>query len=240
VALTSTKQNIDLASSGLEQAQVALGAVQGFVGSADSGLENTGVMLGTMSGIMSDDLPGVIEDTQSSLRAAEEGAAVIEQVLQGLNTISRLTGQTYAPEVSLTEGFARISESLDTLPPTLAELDESLSAAGENLDDVRTSVALLPAPLDETAAVLGEAQTSLDSYSKVLDELTQKVSNLQHSLPTWARAVVLALYVLLVWLAISQIGLLWQGWEMVSEDPSLLERRVRELERKVNELPSHG
>lgn len=240
VALTSTKQNIDLASSGLVQAQVALGAVQGFMGSADSGLENTGAMLGTMSDIMSDDLPGVIEDTQRSLSAAEEGAAVIEEVLQGLNTISRLTGQTYAPEVSLTEGFAGISESLDALPETLADLDDSLSAARENLDGIRTSVGMLPAPLDETATILGNAQTSLDSYSAVLDELAQKVGNLQASLPSWARAIVIALYILLIWLAISQIGLLWQGWEMVSEDTGLLEDRVSELERKVEGLAGRG
>jgi hypothetical protein len=239
-SLTSTKQNLDLASRGVEQARVVLGATQDFMDSADSGLENTSIMLGSVSDIMADNLPDVIEETQRSLSAAEEGAAVIERVLYGLNAISALTGQTYAPEVSLTEGFAGISESLDTLPRTLAELDESLSAAQENLDDVQTSVALLPAPLEETETVLDDAQTSLESYSSVIAELTQKASNLQESLPRWTRAVVFALYFLLIWLAISQIGLLWQGWEMVSEDPGLLEDRVSELERRVEELVGQG
>jgi len=239
-SLTSTKQNLDLASRGVEQAQVVLGATQGFLESADSGLENTSVMLGSVSDIMADDLPDVIEETQRSLTAAEEGAAVIEQVLYGLNAISALTGITYDPEVSLTEGLADINESLDTLPATLAELDESLSAAQENLDALQTSVTLLPAPLEETETVLDEAQTSVESYSSVIEKLTQKVSNLQESLPNWTRAVVFALYFLLLWLAISQIGLLWQGWEMVSEDPGLLEDRVRELERRVEELVGRG
>ena len=239
-SLTSTKQNLDLASRGVEQAQVVLGATQGFLESADSGLENTSVMLGSVSDIMADDLPDVIEETQRSLMAAEEGAAVIERVLYGLNAISALTGITYDPDVSLTEGLAGINESLDTLPATLAELDESLSAAQENLDGLQTSVTLLPAPLEETKTVLDEAQTSLESYGSVIEELTQKVSNLQESLPNWTRAVVFALYFLLLWLAISQIGLLWQGWEMVSEDPGLLEDRVRELERRVEELVGRG
>jgi len=239
-ALTSTKQNLDLASRGLEQAQVALGATQGLMESADSGLENTSVMLGSVGDIMADDLPGVIEESQRSLSAAQEGAAVIEQVLYGLNAISRLTGVTYDPDVSLTEGFAGINESLDTLPETLAELDESLSAAQENLDGVQTSVAQLPAPLEETGAVLDEAQASLESYSSLIEELTQKVSNLQRSLPNWTRAAVLATYFLLIWLSVSQIGLLWQGWEMVTQDPSLLEDHVRELEQKVEGLVSQG
>ena len=239
-ALTSTKQNLDLASRGLEQAQAALGATQGLMESADSGLENTSVMLGSVGDIMADDLPGVIEESQRSLSAAQEGAAVIEQVLYGLNAISRLTGVTYDPDVSLTEGFAGINESLDTLPETLAELDESLSAAQENLDGVQTSVALLPGPLEETSAVLDEAQASLESYSSLIEQLTQKVSNLQRSLPNWTRAAVLATYFLLVWLAVSQIGILWQGWEMVTQDPSLLEHRLRDLEKKAEGLVSQG
>jgi hypothetical protein len=239
-SLTSTKQNLDLASRGLEHAQVALGAMQDFLESADSGLENTSVMLGSVSDIMADDLPDVIEETQRSLSAAEEGAAVIERVLYGLNAISALTGITYDPDVSLTEGLTGINESLDTLPATLAELDASLSAAQENLDGLQTSVTLLPAPLEETEAVLDEARTSLESYSSVIEELTQKVSNLQESLPNWARAVVFAACFLLIWLAVSQIGLLWQGWEMVSHDPGLLEDRVRELEQKVEGLASRG
>jgi hypothetical protein len=237
-SLTSTKQNLDLASRGLEHAQVALGAMQDFWESADSGLENTSVMLGSVSDIMADDLPDVIEETQRSLSAAEEGAAVIERVLYGLNAISALTGITYDPDVSLTEGLTGINESLDTLPATLAELDASLSAAQENLDGLQTSVTLLPAPLEETEAVLDEARTSLESYSSVIEELTQKVSNLQESLPNWARAVVFAACFLLIWLAVSQIGLLWQGWEMVSEQPGVVEDRIRELERKVESLES--
>ena len=237
-SLTSTKQNLDLASRGVEQAQVVLGATQGFMESADSGLENTSVMLGSVGDIMSDDLPDVIEETQRSLSAAQEGAAVIERVLYGLNAISALTGTTYDPDVSLTEGFAGISESLDTLPATLAELDESLSAAQENLDGVQTSIAQLPAPLEETEAILDEAQTSLESYSSVIEELTQEISNLQDSLPNWTRAAVFTAYFLLIWLAITQVGLLWQGWEMVSDQPRVIDDRILELERKVEELAS--
>src|SRR4030042_415708 len=84
-----------------------------------------------------------------------------------------------------------------------------------------------------THSVREEAQPGRESYSGVLEELTQKVSNLQESLPNWTRAIVLGLYFLLIWLAISQIGLLWQGWEMVSEDPGLFEDRVRGLGRRV-------
>jgi len=239
-ALTSTKQNLDLATRGLEEAQVALGVTETFVGEAGSGMENTSAMIDSLSDLLVSDLPKVIRESQRSLSAAEEGAAVIENVLYGLNTISALTRVTYDPDVSLTESFAAMNDSLATLPETFANLDESLKAAQENLDDLQTASLEVSGPLAESEAVLAEAQTSLEDYSKPIDHLTLSVSDLQKNLPNLMRIAISSLYCLLIWLAVSQIGLLWQGWEMVTHDPSLLEDRVRELEQKVEGLVSQG
>jgi hypothetical protein len=96
-ALTSTKENLDLAHGALGEARVALGATQTFIDGAGDGLENTAGLMGSLSETLVDDLPEVIEETQHSLSAAEEAAAVIEDLLYGLNTISGLTGHTYDP-----------------------------------------------------------------------------------------------------------------------------------------------
>ena len=239
-ALSSTKQNLDLAHRALGEAQAALGATQVFMEEAGSGLDNTSALIGSLGGILGDDLPDVIEESQHSLSAAEEAAKVIEELLYGLNAISGLTGVRYDPEVSLTESFAGINESLDPIPQTLAELDESLSAAQDNLGGIQTTVAELSGPLDETETVLAEAQASVEAYSGTIEQLTFRVINLRESLPNWIRAVVFAAYFLLIWLAVSQIGLLWQGWEMVSHHPSLLADRVQELEERVEELAMHS
>jgi prophage DNA circulation protein len=235
-ALTSTRQNLELASSALEEAQVALGAAQTFVDESGSGLENTSALLESMSDILLADLPEVIEETQHSLSAAEEGAAVIEDVLYGLNAISGLTGLAYDPEVSLTESFARMNESLDAIPATLSELDESLKASQENLDHLQIAISEVSGPLDESGAVLAESQASVEAYSSIIEGLTLDVRHLQETLPSLMRIAVFALCFLLIWLAVSQIGLLWQGWEMIRYDPSLVEQRVRELEERVQRL----
>jgi hypothetical protein len=235
-ALTSTQENLDLAQTALGEAQVVLGATQDFMDEAEEGLANTSALIGSLGEVLVHDLPDVIEQSQKSLSAAEQAAAVIEELLYGLNAISGLTGVRYDPEVSLTESFSGINESLDPIPKTLAGLDENLSAAQDNLDGIQTTVAELSGPLDETEGVLSEAQASVEAYSSTISQLTEEVRNLQGSLPNWTRAVVLAAYFLLIWLAVSQIGLLWQGWEMVSHHPRLLEDRVRELERKVETL----
>jgi hypothetical protein len=239
-ALTSGQQNLDLAQRALAEAQTALEATEAFVEGAGGGLANSSAVMGSLSDMLVGDLGHVVVETQHSLAAAEEAAAVMEELLHGLNVISGLTGLTYDPDVSLTESFARINESLDTVPRTLAELDQSLTAAQEDLDDSQASVAELAGPLRESEAVLTEAQASLEEYSGLIAQLIQEVEGLQHSLPRWTRAVVFSLYFLLLWLAITQVGLLWQGWEMASDQPRLIDDHIRELERKVQELASRG
>jgi hypothetical protein len=232
-ALTSTQQNLDLTDRALGEARVALSTTETFVEEAGSGLVNTSALMGSLSEILGSDLPDVIEDTQDSLAAAEEGAAVIEDVLRGLNAISGLTGLSYDPELSLTESFAGMNESLGTIPATLAELDDSLEVAQQNLDDLQTALSQVATPLTESEVVLAEAQTSVQAYSSTIEQLAEAVGDLRAVLPAWIRTAVLALYFLLVWLAVSQIGLLWQGWEMVSSQPRLMEARLQELEEKL-------
>lgn len=235
-ALASTQQNLDLTDRALGEARVALSTTETFVEEAGSGLENTGALMGSLSQILGNDLPDVIEDTQDSLSAAEEGAAVIEDVLRGLNAISGLTGLSYDPEVSLTESFASMNESLGAIPATLAELDDSLEGAQQNLDDIQTALSQVATPLTESELVLAEAQASVQAYTSTIEQLAQAVDDLRAVLPAWIRTAVLALYFLLVWLAVSQIGLLWQGWEMVSSQPRLMEARLQELEEKLEQL----
>lgn len=235
-ALNTTSQSLDLVQSALGEAQDALGAVETVILDTGDGLHNTGALMGSLSEALAGDLPQVILNSQDSLTAAEEGAAVIERMLYSLNAISALTGVTYDPDVSLTESFARLNQSLDDVPQTLAQVDESLNAVQDNLNSMQPSFTDLTGTLSESEAILVEMQASIDDYNGVIQELSLKMGGLQESLPNWIRIATFALYFLLIWLAISQIGLLWQGWEMVSFHPAQVEVRVRELEEKVGEL----
>lgn len=239
-ALNTTSQSLDLVQSALGEAQGALGAVETVIQDVDEGLQNTAALTGSLSDALGGDLPQVILSSQHSLTAAEEGAAVIERMLYSLNAISALTGVTYDPDVSLTESFARLNQSLDDVPQTLAEVDESLNAVQDNLNSMQPSFTDLTGTLSESEAILAEMEASIDDYNGVIQELSLKIGGLQESLPNWIRITTFALYFLLIWLAVSQIGLLWQGWEMVSYHPAQVEARLRELEEKIERLPQEA
>jgi len=238
-ALDSTRENLDLTHAALGEAGIALGVTETFIEEAGSGMANTSVLIDSLSDVLAGDMPKIIRESQRSLSAAEEGAAVIERMLYGLNTVSGLTGVRYEPDVSLTESFSGMNESLDTLPGQLAELDESLRAAQDNLDDLQTAALVVSQPLEESQAVLVDAQSSAETYSAMIEDLTVEVSALQDRLPGWIRVLTWSLSFLLIWLAISQIGLLWQGREMMSAREEATEDRLRRLEEKVDGLISH-
>lgn len=235
-ALDTTTQSLDVVHSALGEAHDALAAMETVTQDTDEGLQNTSALIGSLSEGLVGDLADVVSNSQRSLEAAEEGAAVIEGVLDGLNVISGLTGVTYDPEVSMAESFALIRESLETVPDTLDEVDEGLKAIKENLDGVQTGFADLTETVDDSKEILVAAQTSVEDYNSLVRELSLNLRALQQNLPNWIRIGTYGLYFLLIWLAISQVGLLWQGWEMFSYDPGEVEDRVRELELKVDEL----
>jgi methyl-accepting chemotaxis protein len=235
-ALDTTTQSLDVVHSALGEAHDALSAMETVTQDTDEGLQNTSALIGSLSEGLVGDLADVVSNSQRSLEAAEEGAAVIEGVLDGLNVISGLTGVTYDPDVSMAESFALIRESMETVPDTLDEVDEGLKAIKENLDGVQTGFADLTETVDDSKEILVAAQTSVEDYNSLVRELSLNLRALQQNLPNWIRIGTYGLYFLLIWLAISQVGLLWQGWEMFSYDPGEVEDRVRELELKVDEL----
>jgi uncharacterized phage infection (PIP) family protein YhgE len=235
-ALETTSQSLDVVHSALGEARDAFGTMQTVMQSTDDGLQNTEALIGSLSNALTGDLRRAIANSQRALTAGAEGAAVIEEVLYGFNVISGLTGVTYDPEMSLTDSFGLISESLDTVPETLEEVDENLTAIEENLGGVQTGVADLTDTLDESEEILVAAQTSVEDYNNLVRELHHSIGSLQQNLSNWIRMATYALYFLLAWLAISQVGLLWQGWEMLSYDPGQIEDRVGELEERVGKL----
>ncbi len=238
-ALETTSQSLDLVHRTLGEGQDALSAMGTVMEGTGDGLQSTGALMGSLSDALGRDLTQVVVDSQSSLSAAEEGAAVIEGMLRGLNVISALTGIRYDPDVSLTESLALINESLDAVPDTLGDVDENLEAVQENLYTMETGFPDLTDTLEDTGAILEDAQTSVDEYRAIVQELTFRTASLQEGLPGSIRLATFGLYFVLIWLAISQIGLLWQGWEMVRYHPAQVETRLRELERKVDALLGH-
>ena len=62
---------------------------------------------------------------------------------------------------------------------------------------------------------LGDAQGILTQYEGVIGDLEGVILAVRNGLPTWVRWLRLGLSLALVWLGISQIALITQGWEII-------------------------
>lgn len=235
-ALDTTSQTLALVHGALGETKNALGAIETVADGVQGGLQNTGEVVRSSSETLTGELSEVILDAQESLAAAEKGVAVVENMLHGLNAISRLTGLSYDPDVSLAESFASMNENLDTVPQTLADVGERLGGVKGSLGEIEAGFAELTGILKDTESILKGIQTSVEDYDRLVQDLLLALGDLRESLAGWIRAATYVLYFLLIWLAISMVGLFWQGWEMVRYHPVQLEDRVAELEMKIGKL----
>lgn len=215
LALDATDESLVLAGTSIKQAIAALDSVRETTLGIGQTLDETDPLLNSVGDIVGQELPAIVESTQESLASSEASARVIDQVLYSLNTVAAVTGIEYDPETPLAESIADVSDSLDSLPESFEAIEEDMAAAQSNLGFVEQGATSLAGNLADIGVSLSQAQEVIEKYRTVVGRLETNISNLSQRLDASMRAVVWGFSLLLVWLIISQIGLVFQGWEMV-------------------------
>lgn len=239
-SLETTGDTLTLIDEVIKETRGAIASARATTLGVERTVRNSGDLLTSLSGALGDDLPAVIRSSQQSLETAQASAEVIESALYGLNAVSALTGTTYDPDVPLADSLSDIEDSLDTLPPSFVSIADQLTALqedalviGGDLTSLADSLAQIEATLDESHALIAE-------YQALIGDLSASVAVLKQRLAGQLLALRLVLYFLFAWAALAQIGLLYQGGEMVRYDPGRLEARVRELEAVVEAVQARA
>lgn len=245
-ALGSTVAALDTASTTLGLVEETLGETAAAIGAAGSALGDVERTLGdsadtldSLDELLGTDLPGIILSTRQSLKTTQASAEVIESMLSGLNAISGLTGVSYEPEVSLADSVGEIDAELAGLPASLREVAGNLGTVGGDLESTQEEIDALGERVLEIEATIEESQSVIGDYRATLDDLAANLGVLEERIPAWlGRGRMIGTF-LLVWFGLAQIGLFWQGWEMLRFDHAYLARRVRDLEETVERLEAH-
>jgi hypothetical protein len=219
LAVDTTGESLDIAGNSLEATLGTLDAVQAIVRDSSHALQDSDPLLESLATIAGQEIPAVIESLQLALAAAQDSAAVIDRLLFGLNAISALTGLTYNPPVPLAESITLVSDSLRDLPGIISSADGELDTARTDLQSISDDVTLLASDLDEVRRNVAQTRTMIDQYQLVVDSLRTNLIDLRVSLPSAIRWAVWGAGFVLVWLLVTQIALLFQGWEMVTGPP---------------------
>jgi len=167
--------------------------------------------VGTLVGV---DMVTVVDKTRASLDSAATSARLIDDTL-GIISALPLIGARYKPDVPLGVSISEISLSLAGLPDQLTKVQGQLEKTSSNLEMVAYDLQTLSGNLDQIDANLDQARLVVVRYQSNFKELQEWLDDIRQRLPVFSRNLGIALTVFCVWLALSQLGLLVQGVQLM-------------------------
>jgi methyl-accepting chemotaxis protein len=215
--LEATSQGLIVTKDALKSSVDMVANMQSTLETTAKTIDSTDPMIDAIADLMEKQLPDTISATQKSLISAKESAGVIDQMLLTLSAVNiPLMGPlvNYNPDKPLAVSLGDVASSLDGLP-------ESFVGLTENLRTTQSNVQTFQADLSVTAASVGAIKDSVAQYEMVVNQyqlslcqVQMQIKTLADGIPAATRTGAVALTVFLIWMALAQIGLAAQGWEM--------------------------
>ena len=236
--VTLLNQTMETTSNGLTVTKDALKTSVATIGNLEQTLtttaetvESADPMLGEVSRLMKDQLPATILATQQSLATAEQSAEVIDNLLKSLSGIP-LIGPSigYQPEVPLSDALGQVADSLDGLPDSFSAMADSMTTTQSKIQTFQADMSVMAASVGEIQSSVAQYEQVVDGYKSSIDQVQTQLESLSAGLPAITRMLVIGLTVFLAWMAIAQLGLFTQGWELLTEGGR----------RKPEEEPGNG
>lgn len=212
-ALAATMDGLISAETSVVQATEAVATLEGLMADVGQAIDDTVPVIDVAAELLNEQLPTTIETTQEALTSVATSARLVDDMLAVISGIPLLGTDRYNPGAPLYQGFQDVADGLEGIPELLIVAGEGLDAGAESLQDVEEGFAAMGRSIGETTTSLDNAKTVLADYQQIIDDLQGTVSYVRESLPGWLRAIRWGLTLLLIWLAVAQIGLITQGWE---------------------------
>ena len=224
----ATGSALVLADKALESAVTSVSALENTVQTLGRTVGNTTPIIDSISKIMTVDLPSTLQATRGALGSAQNSASSIESTLRLLTAIPLLPIEPYQPTVPLTDALEDLNDSLGPLTESFSSMDKSLASSRGNLTMLSAQVNIISRRVGEMETSLTEARQVISQYQTVTSTLTDQLEAVQQNIGNMMVMLAWIITIILIWLALTQIGLLMQGWEMVT---SLREVQVEIVEQ---------
>lgn len=213
--LETTAQGLSDTQDSLSAATVALVSLQNTISTTADTISASEPMLDSLGKLLDEDLPNTISATQTSFETAQESAKVIDSVLKAL---SFLPGIDYDPETPLHEALSDVSESLNGIPESLSGMNDGIEDTSHNLQVIQVDLILMKDTIRQIENSLSSSEDVLEQYQNTVSSIQTQISDLQERIPNIINTVSILVYIFLGWMAAAQIGLLTQGWELITRN----------------------
>ncbi len=212
--LTTTQTGLSVLTTSLDQIQQALRSMQTTADDAAAAVDQTVPMAQSAAGLVGTDMTDIVKQTQTSLESARTSARFVDDTLGFISSLP-LIGQRYAPTQKLADSIDQVSKSLARLPDSLTSLQGNLNTSADNLTTLRTQVQALSTELGKMDASAGEAKGVVLSYQAQVSAMQESLTQARADLPAAITAIEIGASVFFAWLAIAQIGLYFQGVDLL-------------------------
>ncbi len=217
--LTTTQDGLAAANTALEQAEGSVDALVNTLAAVAKSLQDTTPVLESIGAIVDTDLPATILNTRQSILSAQTSARLIDDILGSVSAIPLLGLNRYAPQVPLNVALARVADDLGELPLTLSSMETGLAATRRNAILLEIQIRDIAFQVDVVKVSLSDARQVISSYETVLTELSDRTVYIEENLTRWVNSTVTILTIVLLWLAITQLGLITQGLALIRSAP---------------------
>lgn len=214
--------SLETTGQGLEVTQQALASSVESISDMQSTLEATAdtmsslqPLLDEIQKLMAEEIPDTVAAAQQALATAQQSAGVIETVLHTISAIP-LVGIPYAPEVSLQEALGEVVKSMEGLPDKLHDIQDELEKTGDDLEVMQADLETVAAAVEEIESSMAQYKKVIEDYKASLDLLKDRLDTIVKNAPQIIDALGWALTAFLAWMAIANLGLLTQGWELLT------------------------
>jgi hypothetical protein len=97
-------------------------------------------------------------------------------------------------------------------------MQDGLASVSGSLEGLGQEVGAISGEVGQIGTSLSGAQSVLSEYQNLIAELQALVAKVRKNLSAWLWGVVFALSLILLWVAVLQIAVITQGWELFARN----------------------
>ncbi len=209
--LSSLNEALSILEDTLCTADTSLQSVNETLKVSAQTLGDTQPILKETQTLLDEQIPHTITETQAALYTAQQGVSLIEQTLRVITLIPFIPGEPYQPQISLSDSLGQIALALGQIPQSTADLSNGIQISKANLATLQINLLSISLQLDDIQENLQGVLDTLPQYHQTIAAQQAQITSLRQQFPRWIALLANALTVFLVWLGLTQVGLLLQG-----------------------------
>lgn len=233
-SLTATSEGMELILQSLQTLEASVTSLEGTMSTLSQTVEDTLPIMETTATLLDEELPATIEAIQTSLNSAYETAEVVDNVLSALTFLNR---DLYNPDVPLHTSLANISESLNALPISFSSMASSIEDTKHNMQVMQVDVVLMQDAIRQIGVSLSQYEQIIADYRDTIIKVQAEIDRMSMRLSTMITLIAIAMTFFFIWMAIAQLGLFYQGRELLNQQNQKLPSNMSSVEQNEDNGP---